>query len=392
MNRAALDRDLRARVFRPRPGPERIGAEVEMLLLDAESNAPVPVCDPERRSSFPLLRQFGAGRGWRETVTPGGAPCFLLPGGGLISWEPGGQIEYSSPPYTSANALLMDLRKVIPPLQEWMTEQGVALLSIGVDPVNGLDATPLQLRTPRYAGMDAYFGTVGAAGARMMRQTASFQVNLDWGADPQLRWHVLNAMAPYLTALFANSPTYEGRPTGHQSFRAHCWRELDPQRTGLFCATTDPAGQYLEWALAAPAMLKPDDDGQYWSFGEWLDRGGAGLDDWYAHLSTLFPEVRPKGHLEVRSLDAIVPEWYAAPLALLGGVACHPPTLQAVADLLGEPDPDLLRRAGELGLSDPGVTSRARDLWELGLNGCAALGPDFLDPADLELARAFFAG
>ena len=54
MNRAALERDMRERVFSPRPGPERIGAEIELLVLDAESHAPVPVCDPERRSSVPL--------------------------------------------------------------------------------------------------------------------------------------------------------------------------------------------------------------------------------------------------------------------------------------------------------------------------------------------------
>ena len=62
----------------------------------------------------------------------------------------------------------------------------------------------------------------------MMRQTAAFQVSLDFDDEPRLRWRLLNAVAPYVTAIFANSPVYEGLATGHQSFRAQVWRRLDP--------------------------------------------------------------------------------------------------------------------------------------------------------------------
>ena len=87
--------------------------------------------------------------------------------------------------------------------------------------------------TKRYERMADYLGRRGPAGARMMRQTASFQVALDLDDEPWLRWRVLNAAAPYVVAIFANSPVYAGVETGCASTRAQVWRALDPARTGL---------------------------------------------------------------------------------------------------------------------------------------------------------------
>jgi glutamate--cysteine ligase len=125
-------------------------------------------------------------------------------------------------------------------------------------------------------------------------------------------------------------------------------------------------------------------------FAEWNARDCAGPDEWRAHLTTLFPEVRPKGFAEVRSADAVAPEWYAAPLVLLAGIVYHPPTLRAAADLLGDPDPGLLHAAGRDGLSDPRIGAVARDLADLALAGAAAL-PGIFDGDGLNEAAAFFA-
>ena len=114
------------------------------------------------------------------------------------------------------------------------------------------------------------------------------------------------------------------------------------------------------------------------------------LEEWHDHLTTLFPEVRPRGHFELRSADAVAPRWYAAPLALAVGITYDPGALRAAADLLGAPDLGLLDRAGRVGLRDPALASTAADLADIALDGCAALGPGYFHPADLEPARAFF--
>jgi glutamate--cysteine ligase len=310
--------------------------------------------------------------------------------GGAVTFEPGGQLEYSSPPCRTASALLALLRAVVPPLRAAAAGEGIDLLAVGIDPLNPLDRAPLLIHAKRYQRMAEYLGRRGTAGARMMRQTAAFQVSLDFDDEPWLRWQVLNAAAPYMVAIFANSPIYGRHRTGHQSARAHVWRTLDPARTGIPYDRRNPVGAYLDFALAAPAILFPTIEGEHRPFGDWLTRANPSLEEWNDHLSTLFPEVRPRGHMELRSADAIPPHWYAAPLALTTGILYHPSALRATADLLGTPDLGLLSRAGRLGLHDLTIARTAVDLFEVALQGCQGLGPQYFHPADLEQATAFF--
>jgi glutamate--cysteine ligase len=388
--RADLLEDLRTHAFALGrvPGPPRIGAEVELIPVSAESGAQVPIVSVDGVSTLPLLRRFGARHGWTEQASPYGVPQFALPDGGIVSYEPGGQIELSAAAFPSATALVRALRGTVLPLMKEMRDGGIELLTVGVEPRGGIEDVPMQLPGRRYVRQTRFMEAIGTGGTRMMRQTAAMQVSIDFGAEPRAAWRVLNAMAPYVTAIFANSPVYRGEPTGHRSYRARIWRELDGGRTGCF-ACDDPVGEYLYFALAAPAILLGDDD-CFPSFAEWNARGCATPDDWRAHLTTLFPEVRPKGFAEVRSADAVAPEWYAAPLMLLAGIVHHPPTLRAATNLLGAPDPGLLHAAGRDGLGDPAIASVARDLAELALAGAAAL-PGFFAAEDLEEADAFFA-
>lgn len=302
----------------------RIGSEVEFLDLSAESGRPVPVDGDEALSSVAFLRRYSAAREWAEDLSPIGSPRFRKP---------------------------------------------------------PIERVPLQIRSDRYVRMTEYFERIGPAGVRMMRQTAAFHVNVDLEDEPLERFRLLNSAAPYLIAAFAHSPVYAGAPTAHRSHRAHVWRETDPRRTGVLAGADGPAA-YLDFCLKAPAILKGPLDGTYPTFGERVDRGEATLDDWRRHLMNLYPEVRPRGYLEVRSPDAVDPEWFAAPIALVAGLVYDRESARAALELLGPPDPERLRRAGELGLGDPAIASVARDLFQIGLAGCAALGPRFIAPAE----------
>jgi glutamate--cysteine ligase len=370
--------------------PRRIGAEVEFIPVESLSGRRCPIEAESGLATLPFLRHYGLKQGWREGWTSKGTPCFSSPMGGSLTFEPGGQLEYSSPPCSSASALLALLRTVVIPLRAAAAGEGIDLLPVGIDPINPAEQAPLLIHAQRYARMAEYLERRGPAGARMMRQTAAFQVSLDFDDEPWLRWRVLNAATPYVIAIFANSPIYAGERTDHQSTRAQVWRDLDPTRTGIPYDERDPVGAYLEFALAAPAILYPAIEGEQRPFGEWLVRANPTPDEWQDHLSTLFPEVRPRGHLELRSADSIAPHWYAAPLALTAGILYDPAALRATADLLGTPDLGLLERAGRCGLHDPAIATMAADLFEVALQGCRGLGPRYFHPSDLEQATAFF--
>jgi glutamate--cysteine ligase len=364
--------------FAPR-ATQLIGAEIEFVPVDAVTRRPVSIA-----SSLRIARRASMRMGLDEYGGPYCIPNFSDENLGAITFEPGGQIEYSAPPYASVSLLAARLRETEAVLRESASDEGVDLLALGIDPCNPVESTTLQIGGKRYPAMDAYFRTIGPFGARMMRQTASFQVSLDTTEDPVTLWRVLNAAAPVVVSLFANSAIYEGRPTGHRSFRAHVWRMLDPLRTGLLPGGNDPAAEYLAFALGAPAMMHPDADGAYRPFGELLAQGLVDEHDWATHLTTLFPEVRARGTFEVRSADAVPPEHYVVPLALLGGIAYDPAARADALDLLGPPDPARLACASR--------DHASRDLLDIALAGCRRLGPQFLDPADAEVVAGFRPG
>jgi glutamate--cysteine ligase len=190
-----------------------------------------------------------------------------------------------------------------------------------------------------------------------------------------------------LIATFANSSRYENDETVHASFRAHLWRTLDPSRTGAHYEG-DAVGAYCDFALDAGSMFKISSDGEYQSFGESMDETTT-PDNWDLHLSTLFPEIRPKGFFEVRSPDVIEPRWLAAPIAIVAALCYDNDASRAALDILSECDHDMLTRAGELGLRDPVLGRLAKDVCDVAARGCEALGREYLSADDLDTVGNF---
>jgi glutamate--cysteine ligase len=363
-----------------------VGAEVEFLVLDELTRLPLPLSGA--RGLIERLRRYATRGGWREFRGYDGTPRFDV-AGTTISFEPGGQLEVSTTPCTSVSELVRLLRGIVDPLRRALGDEGVVLLAAGIDPYNDARRVPLQLHVDRYERMTRYFDDIGPFGVRMMRQTASMQVSLDRGTNPAERWRLLNDLAPYLIAIFANSPHYDGAETGHRSYRANCWRLLDPTRTGVAMLDDDPAAAYARFALGANDMMSTTADGTRRAFATSL---GAADDRarWAAHLTTLFPEVRPRGHFEVRSCDAIDPAHYAAPIVLLTGLA-YDARSASEAGLLAAESRALLRRAGEVALRDVAIARTSRDLFALALAGARRLGPEFVGDEELDVATRFYA-
>ena len=390
-SRADLYRDLQRRLFTPlRPAQDGavVGAELEQLPFGVETGRRAPVTGAPR-STLAMLRDWAERQGATESESAKGTPVFTLAERGRITYEPGGQLEFSAVPHPSASGLLRAMETTLAPVAAVSLEHKIRLVSTGIDPVTPIDQVPLQFTCDRYRRMTDYFSAIGPAGVRMMRQTATLHVNVDLGDDPSLRWRLLNAVSPVLVAMFANSPRYEGRDTGYQSYRAETWRTLDWSRTGLVPSGHDPVADYLAFALEARAMFLGPVDGEYQSFAWWLSEERASLEDWHEHLTTLFPEVRPRGYFEVRSIDALPIEMLAAPLAFLVGLTSHRRTSRAALEVTGKPRTALLHVAGARGLRDSRLGRMARELIELALHGCRRLGPDVIANADLDAAEAF---
>ena len=393
LSEAKLLDDLRHRLFSPvnSGAPHAIGVELELIPVHASTRLPALPRGNEGPTTADVLSRLGKREGWLEQSVESDPPSWKLDDGARISFEPGGQIEISSAPHANASPVIEATRALVATIRQAMMAADIELLAFGVDPYNDIQAVPLQLHRDRYSRMTHYFDSIGPSGVRMMRQTAAVQINVERGHQPEKRWVLLNALAPYIVALFANSRSYAGKSTGHASFRAHLWRTLDGSRTGLPCDSTDPAAKYFAFALNAKAMRSSDGAKPWLSFRDWMRSTDLSEGDWLFHLSTLFPEVRPKEFFEIRSADAIDSASLAAPLVLITGLVYDEESASGAARLLEAPSEVLLERAGRLGLADPEIGETLPGLIKLALSGARRLGEDYLSAAHVSTARQYFA-
>ena len=392
LSEAELLEDVRQRLFAPirSANPHAVGLELELIPVHKTTRTRVLATGDAGASTAEVLSQLGRHEGWNEQSNGGDPPSWKLADGAYISFEPGGQIEISSAPKPSASEGIDSTQSLVKMIRNAMSNAGIELLARGVDPFNAIDSVPLQLQRERYTGMTRYFDSIGPSGVQMMRQTAALQINLERGEDPKSRWRLLNGLAPIVIALFANSRQYVHKPTGWASYRAQLWRTLDPSRTGIIYDEAAPVERYLRFALDAIAM-RGGDGSAYRPFREWISEPAENREDWLFHLSTLFPEVRPKEFFELRSADTIEPDALAAPVVFVTSLLYDEECADRAAELIGAPSEKLLERAGRLGLADPEIRRIASRLVVLALDGGRRLGTDYIRRPHLAAAYQFFA-
>lgn len=324
-----------------------------MLAFNAQSRLPARLSG----SLGEWLRNAASAGEWAPLHSEKGAPRYAIGSAGTLTLEPGGQIEFSTRAVNSIDELTEVTERVASDIVASASAHGIELIASGIDPFNTIDAVPLQLEAPRYKSMDAFFRAVSPAGLRMMRQTAALQVSIDAALDspddPYRTWRILNRATPVLTALFANSSRYAGTETGNASHRAQSWIELDPTRTGLF-TKHDAVGEYRSFAMKARVIA---DAPRYRAFEDIPD---ASTEAWKDHLSTLFPEVRPRKYYEIRCIDSIPLKYVSVAFATVAALAWNAETMEEADRILPSANREVWQRSAHLGLRDDELQECAR--------------------------------
>jgi glutamate--cysteine ligase len=198
--------------------------------------------------------------------------------------------------------------------------------------------------------MRPFLAARGRLAPDMMSMTASAQASFDFGGERDAGEKLRLALAaqPAVVALMANSPIVNGAEVGWKSFRTQVWNHTDPARCGMLAFAFEPGFEaetyrrYAEWALDVP-MVFLRREGRYLptggiTFRRFLAEGLGGhratLLDWEDQLSTLFPEVRMKGVVEVRGSDAGAPEMVKALAAFWKGLLYNRESRDWAWDLL----------------------------------------------------------
>ena len=295
-----------------------------------------------------ILEGIGA-TGW-EPILDRGNPIGLKRGSASVSLEPAGQLELSGglmptlhDTWAEIEAHNEDVRRVAAPL-----DLGFSLL--GFHPTNTREQMPWMPKG-RYAIMKRYMPLVGTMGLDMMTRTCTVQVNLDYSdeADMIKKLRVSLALQPLATALFANSPFKEGKPSGFLSTRAQAWTDTDNARSGIPAVFFEDGfgfERYVNWLIDAVPMYFVYRDSTYIdvagrSFRDFLngnlgnsDAGEATVGDFADHMTTVFTDVRLKRFLEMRGADAGSVPMMVAQSALWVGLLYDDAALEAAAALV----------------------------------------------------------
>jgi glutamate--cysteine ligase len=260
--------------------PRTFGFEYEFL-----PRRPLAAKDLQR------LERFFRNQGY---VRRGGQ---LVCGDRRVVFEPGGQIEYLSPP------LRGEARDQIEALLHWINQtnrrirQELSIEYVATGYLPGRGDSRLLLDSPRYVRMHERFGQSGTRGREMMKGTAAIHLHAAILSIDELA---------HLYAVFcrlARSSTL-----GISGVRQDIWAHTDPCRCG-----------YLRFAQPAPSM--PDallqeivshalDAVELGTGRPFRCNPKRGEQAFLDHLTTIFTHVRLNlkgGTLELRTLDSTDP-------------------------------------------------------------------------------------
>ncbi|MEU3900742.1 ergothioneine biosynthesis glutamate--cysteine ligase EgtA [Streptomyces sp. NPDC045251] len=355
--------------------PRRLGVEVEWLVHD--THAPrLPVAPERLRAVYAALR--------------------TVPLRSALTVEPGGQLELSSLPAASLTECVGAVCADLDAVRAVLREDGLALVGLGHDP---WQAPRRFLRQPRYDAMEACLDRTGPAGRFMMCTSASVQVCLDAGHEEPgplghvRRWWLAHHLGAVLLAAFANSPVAGDRPTGWRSTRQLRWTQIGTGRAGGPALDSDPRRAWTRHVLDAPVMCVRRDGGPWdvpegMTFREWTRNRtprAPTREDLDYHLTTLFPPVRPRGHLELRMIDAQPgDDGWIVPLAVTAALFDDPEAAEtayrAVKPLaertlgLCAPHNPLYQDAARLALTDPELREAAVACFTAALGALPRIG------------------
>lgn len=255
-----------------------------------------------------------------------------------ITLEPAGQLELSAGPFNDLSTAKTVFDTFEESLREILDSRGQKALLLGYMPVG--EAADLELIPKRrYAFMDEHFAAIGPYGTCMMRGTAATQISIDFSSEQDCirKLRLASAAAPVVSLMCDNTSIFENEMRTHAMIRTEIWNGVDPVRCGVIPGLFDEEfsfANYAAYILDIPAIVAPDGKGSWChderTFGEiYADTPMSESDAEHA-LSMVFPDVRLKSYIEIRSADAMPVKYVIALAALIKGLFANDEAMTAM--------------------------------------------------------------
>ncbi len=327
----------------------KIGVEHEKFVLNSENLNQLSYDEPNGIKD--ILQKF-IKNGWKPKYDDKNNTVIAIERfGENITLEPGGQVELSGAQLKNIHQTCTETSRHLKELKEIGKEFNFILLGLGVEPSLSLDDFPWMPKQ-RYGIMKNYMPKVGTLGHHMMKRTCTNQLNLDFHSEEDMisKFRIMLNLEGIATAMFANSPFDRGKISKYKSLRSHFWHHTDKDRTGLlpFVFKKDfNFEKYVEYALDVPMYFiirnhKYIDMTEY-TFRDFIKNNISKnlntepiIEDWINHISTLFPQVRLKQFLEIRSMDACSWDLICSQPAFWIGLLYNKQSMNKVNDMTQE--------------------------------------------------------
>lgn len=317
------------------PSEERkIGIECECFFYDSDQRR-IPVNPTNRFSATDFLNEMIDLQS-NDEIKAG------------YSLEPGGQLEWASPPMKTLHEINTQFMQHKARVSEIVKREKLKIIDYSLEPLY----TPTEIElidNEKYRLMDQRFIKTGKFGQRMMRNTTSIQINIDFSSrqEAERMAYIADCLSPIASILFANSPFWKGKPSGKENPRYKIWNNTDNSRCGdlLDHAITNPEDlirKYAQYIQSVPAIFIEDERGNVIScknsLGSWLkelfsqDR----LTDGHIQLALhqIFTHVRFKNVLEIRGSDRPPSGFEMAPAAFWTGLLLENETQNDILNLV----------------------------------------------------------
>ena len=358
----------------------KIGMEEECIIYTKDLDR-LPVNPATQYSATDLLNEMN----------------LLTDQNGIYSLVPGGQLEWSSPPYENLNDLSIAQLRHRKLLDDVTDHHDLIVLHWGLEPILFPDDIDL-IHQSKYQLMNDHMEKVNTHGKWMMRNTASIQVNIDITSkqDAEKMGFLADCLHPVCAYLFANSPFYKNEPAGTKNIRNIIWEQTDNHRCRNLVdhgisSPNNLIKNYIDYMMDIPGIFQlnsknvlENTDGTLGDRLEYLYANGKIRNaDIQLALHQVFTNVRYKHLVEVRGADRPPLGHELAPIAFWTGLLTTDKTREKALDVVkqwsSQERASWNKSALNLDSSQIGPNGKSFEYWnkwagELALEGLAERG------------------
>lgn len=319
------------------PSEERkIGIECECFFYDSDQRR-IPVNPTNRFSATDFLNEMIDLQS-NDEIKAG------------YSLEPGGQLEWASPPMKTLHEINTQFMQHKARVSEIVKREKLKIIDYSLEPLY----TPTEIElidNEKYRLMDKMFTETGKLGQWMMRNTTSIQINIDFSSrqEAERMAYIADCLTPIASILFANSPFWKGKPCGKENLRYKIWNSTDNSRCGNLLdheieSSNSLVSKYAQYVQSVPAIFIEDERGKIVGYngtlGDWLsdlkNTGRQTDDNIQVALHQIFTHVRFKNVLEIRGSDRPPSGFEFAPVAFWTGLLLDDETQNDIFAIVNE--------------------------------------------------------